>query len=276
MEVIAHRGHGSLPENTMKAFRKGHQVGAHRIEFDIQKSADGDYIVIHDPTLDRTTNGKGKVCDHHTADLVKLDAGQGEKLPLFTDVIDWAVTNDIALDIEVKHPHKGDEVALAQMVRGSGLREPWVMSFNGDFMDQFEREAPEIKTGVLVHERPLFDNAKRGAQIGGALGLAGMTGALLAGVSALPAIGGLLAGVVGGAALGYGLTMHNLRNRDLHRETDIIIPGKRILSPKMVDRAHDLGKEIAVYTVDDAKKGRKFIDWGVDAVISNYPERYLP
>ena len=275
MQVIAHRGHGSQPENTMRAFRKGHEVGADRIEFDIQKTADGDYVVIHDPTVDRTTNGKGKVSSFHTADIEKLDAGQGEKLPLFTEVIDWAVANDVALDIEVKHPHKGDEVALAQTVRASGLRDPWVMSFDGDFMERFEKEAPEIKTGVLVHERPLFDNAVKGAKIGGVIGAVALTGALLAGASALPAIGGLVAGVVGGAAAGYGLTMHKLRNRDLKREADVIIPGKRILSSKMVDKAHQLGKEIAVYTVDDSKKGAKFIDWGVDALISNYPERHL-
>ena len=166
-------------------------------------------------------------------------------------------------------------MALAQTVRASGLRDPWVMSFDGDFMDRFEREAPEIKTGVLVHERPLFDNAIKGAKIGGVVGAVALTGALLAGAGALPAIGGLVAGVVGGAAAGYGLTMHNLRNRDLKREADVIIPGKRILSSKMVDKAHQLGKEIAVYTVDDSKKGAKFINWGVDALISNYPERHL-
>lgn len=260
----------------MKAFRKGHELGADRIELDIQKTADGDYVVIHDPTVDRTTNGTGKVSSFPTAEIEKLDAGQGEKLPLLTEVIDWAVANDVALDIEVKHPHPGDEVGLAQIVRQSGLRDPWVMSFQGDFMDRFEKEAPEIKTGVLVSERSLFDNAKKGAKIGGAIGLAGMAGALLAGASALPALGGLVAGVLGGAAVGYGLTMHNLRNRDLQRETDVVIPGKRILSSRMVERAHELGKEIAVYTVDDAKKGNKFIGWGVDALISNYPERYLP
>ena len=272
MQVIAHRGHGSMPENTMKALRKGHQVGAHRIEFDIQKTADGDYVVIHDPTVDRTTNGSGKVSSFSTADIQKLDAGQGEKLPLFTEVIDWAVANDVALDIEVKHPHKGDEIGLAQTVRQSGLRDPWVMSFDGDFMDRFEREAPEIKTGVLVHERPLVDNAIKGAKIGGVVGL---TSALLAGASALPAIGGLLAGVIGGGAAGYGLPIHRLRTRDLKREADVVIPGKRILSSKMVQRAHKQGKEIAVYTVDDVKRGQKFIKWGVDALISNYPERHL-
>lgn len=275
MQVIAHRGHGSQPENTMRAFRKGHEVGAARIEFDIQKTADGDYVVIHDPTVDRTTNGTGKVSSFHTADIEKLDAGQGEHLPLFTEVIDWAVANDVCLDIEVKHPHKGDEVVLAQTVRQSGLRDPWVMSFDGAFMERFEKQAPEITTAVLIHERPLIDNAVKGAKLGGVLGLAGMGTALLAGASALPAIGGLLAGVVGGAVAGYGLTMHNLRRRDVKREADVIIPGKRIINKKMIERVHQAGKEIGVYTIDDPEKGSKLVSQGVDALISNWPERHL-
>jgi glycerophosphoryl diester phosphodiesterase len=70
-------------------------------------------VVIHDPTVDRTTNGKGKVSNFSTSDIQKFDDGQGEHLPLLTEVMDWAVANDVALDIEVKHPHHGDEVALA-------------------------------------------------------------------------------------------------------------------------------------------------------------------
>ncbi|MFN8609105.1 MAG: glycerophosphodiester phosphodiesterase family protein [Vulcanimicrobiota bacterium] len=275
MQIIAHRGHGSQPENTMRAFRKGHEVGADRIEFDIQKTADGDYVVIHDPTVDRTTNGKGKVSSFHTADIEKLDAGQGERLPLFSQVIDWAVSNNVALDIEVKHPENGDEVALAQTVRQSGLRDPWVMSFDGDFVERFERLAPEVTTAVLVHEKPLKNNAIAGAKVGGLLGLAGMGAALMAGASALPAVGGLLAGVMGGAATGYGLTLHHLRRRDLTREADLVIPGQRIINKKMIERAHQAGKQIGVYTVDDADKGRQLNQQGLDVLISNWPERHL-
>lgn len=276
MQVIAHRGHGSQPENTMRAFRKGHEMGADRIEFDIQKTADGDYVVIHDPTVDRTTDGTGKVSSYSTADIQKLDAGQGEKLPLLTEVIDWAVANDVALDIEVKHPHPGDETGLAQIVRQSGLRDPWVMSFDGAFMGRFEQAAPEVKTGVLVSPKALSQNAILGAKIGAAAGLVGMTGALLAGASAIPAVGGLVAGVLGGAALGYGLSMHKLRNQDLKGNADVIIPSHRLLSSRMVDKAHKAGKEIAAYTVDDPKKGQKYAKWGLDHLISNYPERHLP
>ncbi|MBS2035913.1 hypothetical protein JST97_13070 [bacterium] len=275
MQVIAHRGHGSQPENTMRAFRKGHEVGADRIEFDIQKTADGDYVVIHDPTVDRTTNGKGKVSSFHTVDIEKLDAGQGERLPLFTEVISWAVANDVALDIEVKHPEPGDEYGLAETVRQSGLRDPWVMSFDGDFVEKFEKLAPELTTAVLVHEKPLKDNAMKGAEIGGILGLAGLSAALLTGASALPAAAGLLAGILGGASAGYGLTLHRLRRRDVQRQADLIIPGKRLINDKMIELVHGAGKKIGVYTVDNPRQGKKLIEQGVDALISNWPERHL-
>lgn len=270
-ELIAHRGHGSQPENTMLAFRTGLDKGADRIEFDIQKSVDGDYVVIHDSSVDRTTNGTGEVARLTTAELRQLDAGQGEKLPLFSEVIDWAQKNDVALDIEVKHPQAGDEVELAQMVRRAGLRDPWVMSFHADFVEKFEAEAPEINTAVLVRERALFDNAVLGAQVGAAIGLLGT--ALLGGLSPMPLLGALLGGAFTGAAGNYGLTMHHLRHKDLDRKVDMHIPGESILNKGLVERAHEMGKSVGVYTVDGSQQAQKFLSWGVDAIISNYPER---
>lgn len=265
-EIIAHRGHGSEPENTMRALRKGHEVGADRIEFDIQHSADGDYVVIHDPTVDRTTNGTGEVGKLTTAQLRELDAGKGERLPLFTEVIDWSIQNDVKLDIEVKHPHPGDEKELAEIVRGSGLKDPWVMSFDGEFVERFEDLAPEVTTAVLVHERPLLNRAIQGAGLGLAVGL----GVGLAAHS--PILGGVL-GTVAGALGGYRLEKARLRRKDLDKDVDLHIPGSRILSKKLIDKAHRLGKDVGVYTVDSGEKARKFAGWGVDAIISNYPDR---
>ena len=264
--VIAHRGHGSEPENTMRALRKGHEVGADRIEFDIQQSADGDYVVIHDPTVDRTTDGTGEVGKLSTAQLLELDAGKGERLPLFTEVIDWAVKNDVKLDIEVKHPHPGDEKKLAEIVRGSGLKDPWVMSFDAEFVERFENLAPEVTTAVLVHEKPLLQSTKRGAALGLAVGL----GIGLA--TNAPVLGSVL-GTVAGALGGYRLQKALLRRKDLDKDVDLHIPGSRILSPKVIEKAHQRGKEVAVYTVDSPKKARKFLSWGVDGIISNYPDR---
>lgn len=269
-QFIGHRGHGSEPENTMRAFRKGHEVGADRIEFDIQKDADGDYIVIHDPTVDRTTNGSGRVADLSTAELLKFDAGKGEKLPLFKDVVAWAVQNDVCLDIELKHPHPGDEHELARTIRESGLRDPWVMSFDGDFMQRFEEVCPEVTTGVLVHERPLFDRALHGAGLG--LG-AGLGAALVRGMAPLGFAASCVGGLLVGALAGYKAEQANLRRKDLDLDVDVHIPGKRTLNRKLVRKAHEQGKQVAVYTIDKPKKAEKLANWGVDALISNFPDR---
>ncbi len=271
-EIVGHRGHGSEPENTMRAFQAGRAHGAERIELDIQSNADGDFVVIHDPTVERTTNGEGKVRDLTTAQIQALDAGKGERVPLFKDILEWASQQEVPLTIEMKHPKKGEEKLLADMVRGAELKDPWVISFKADFVEKFEACAPEVKTGVLVHERPLFNHAMVGAGVGlvGGLGLA-----LTAGLSALPFVGVVGAQALAGAYAGFRLSKSALQRKDLDREVDMHIPGRRILSPKTVKRAQERGKEVGVYTVDDAKKARKFTQWGVDAIITNYPEKIL-
>jgi glycerophosphoryl diester phosphodiesterase len=86
---LGHRGAcGYAPENTLLSFRKALELGVHGFEFDIQLSRDGVPMVIHDDTLERTTSGKGRVCDFTAAELQLLDAGQGEKIPTFTNVLD--------------------------------------------------------------------------------------------------------------------------------------------------------------------------------------------
>ena len=78
MRVFAHRGYsGRYPENTMEAFRGAYEAGADGIELDVQLSKDGQIVIIHDETLDRTTTGKGYVKDHTLAELKLLDASYG-------------------------------------------------------------------------------------------------------------------------------------------------------------------------------------------------------
>ena len=75
MRVFAHRGYsGKYPENTMLAFREAEKVGADGIELDVQLTKDGQIVIIHDETLNRTTNGKGYVKDYTLAELKSLDA----------------------------------------------------------------------------------------------------------------------------------------------------------------------------------------------------------
>jgi glycerophosphoryl diester phosphodiesterase len=94
--VIAHRGFsGVAPENTLVAIRRGIEIGADMAEIDVTLSKDGYVVVIHDETLDRTTNGTGPVSDATLEELQRLDAGSwfapefaGEKIPTLGEVLD--------------------------------------------------------------------------------------------------------------------------------------------------------------------------------------------
>ncbi|MEA2071024.1 MAG: glycerophosphodiester phosphodiesterase family protein, partial [Asgard group archaeon] len=86
--ILGHRGASAVePENTMRAFHKAVEDGADGIELDIHKTKDEKIVVIHDATIDRTSNGFGKVAEMTYADLQKFDFGNGEKIPLLEDVL---------------------------------------------------------------------------------------------------------------------------------------------------------------------------------------------
>ncbi|MHA2500460.1 MAG: glycerophosphodiester phosphodiesterase [Candidatus Hodarchaeales archaeon] len=108
--VIAHRGaSGWAPENTLPAFQKAAELEADMIEFDIQLSADRHIVVIHDKTVDRTTNGTGRVAEKSFAELRQLDAGAwfapnfaGTRIPTLREVLS-TISDSIQLNIELKH-----------------------------------------------------------------------------------------------------------------------------------------------------------------------------
>jgi glycerophosphoryl diester phosphodiesterase len=101
--IAGHRGAmAHAPENTMRSFRLAEEVGADEIELDVHLSRDGELVVIHDETLDRTTDGRGRVADHDWADLASLDAGQGERVPRLGEVLDAFPAT--GFQVEVKAP----------------------------------------------------------------------------------------------------------------------------------------------------------------------------
>ena len=108
--VAAHRGWCSkYPENTMLAFKKAIELGVDQIETDIRITKDNELVLIHDATLDRTTNGTGKVCDHTLAELKQLDAGNGEQIPTLRELLDLVKDHPtITLDLELKEYPIGD------------------------------------------------------------------------------------------------------------------------------------------------------------------------
>jgi glycerophosphoryl diester phosphodiesterase len=101
---VAHRGGMAegFPENTLSAFRRAISLGADAIELDLRGTKDDHVVVLHDETLDRTTNGTGRVTDHDLAELKTLDAGGGEQIPIYEEVLDLVSGTGVQLLLDIK------------------------------------------------------------------------------------------------------------------------------------------------------------------------------
>lgn len=110
--VAAHRGWcAKYPENTMAAFRAALELGVDQIETDVRVTKDGELVLIHDATVDRTTNSTGIVFDYTFEEIRQLDAGQGEKIPTLIELMELVKDHPtLTLDIELKeYPTEGRE-----------------------------------------------------------------------------------------------------------------------------------------------------------------------
>lgn len=157
--VVGHRGAmGHSPENTMASFERGLELGADWIELDVHLSRDGALIVIHDETLDRTTDGHGLVRDHTLAQLKKLDAGDGQRIPTLDEVLDWARERNTVVDIEIKNAplyYAGIEPAVVSALDKAGMVEQViVISFDHASVKRIKSLDQRVATGVLYACRP--------------------------------------------------------------------------------------------------------------------------
>ena len=146
----------------MRSFRSAIAVGCDLIECDVHLSSDGRLVVIHDHTLDRTTNGTGMVHDYTAGELRKLDAGDGEKIPLLQEVIELAI-GKVGLVIELKNlppMYPGLEEKLINMLRQLGaVPECAVISFNHSAIQELRKIEPTLQLGILEGARPLHPAA---------------------------------------------------------------------------------------------------------------------
>lgn len=155
---IGHRGaRGHAPENTLLSINTGIRLGADMIEFDVQRCED-ELIVIHDPRLERTTNGKGRVDQAQLSYLRSLDAGEGQQVPTLREVFDL-VEARVALNIEIKSAN-GTAALVAARIRDA-LADGWtpshflVSSFHLPELYEFKQLAPEVPVAALVCGVPL-------------------------------------------------------------------------------------------------------------------------
>lgn len=162
VRVLGHRGAAALaPENTFASFALAEWLGADLVELDVRRAQDGELVVIHDATVDRTTDGHGRVADLTGAEIRGLDAGgwfdprfAGERVPGFDALCAWAVGRRVRLSVELKQDPSVRDDALAEAVvavlRRHGLSgRVLVHSFDPRSIIDVRTRAPEIATALL-------------------------------------------------------------------------------------------------------------------------------
>jgi glycerophosphoryl diester phosphodiesterase len=233
--VIAHRGDSAhRPENTLASFASALELGAELVEFDVQLTRDGEVVVLHDPTLDRTTTGRGPVREHTLAEVRRLSAGYparfgdlhaGERIPTLREVLGLLRGRARAL-VEIKPESvteaedDGVEARAAAEVRRAGLADQTAfLSFSRPALLRCRRLAPEVPRGHLFFEGS-GDDMVRGAR---------------------------------------------------EAETDFVMPEKRLLSPELVARLKAADLRVATWVVDEPDELAGLRAYGLFGVATNRP-----
>jgi glycerophosphoryl diester phosphodiesterase len=169
MNVFAHRGYsGAYPENTMLAFEKALECGSYGIELDVQLSKDGEVVIIHDETLDRTTDRKGRVCDYSLKELQTCNAGAGTAfedqnltIPTFEEYCSWVASTPLITNIELKTSiiyYPEIEEKTWEIIKRHKLEEKVLFSsFNHLSLAAIKALAPSVPCGALVPETGLVN-----------------------------------------------------------------------------------------------------------------------
>ena len=147
--VVGHRGAMAYePENTLRSFARAIGYGCCRIELDVHGSKDGHLVLLHDDTLDRTTNGSGYVWDYTLEELKRLDAGEGEKIPTLQEVLDL-IRGKIRLLLEIKQ--EGIEADVISLIDENELEDEIVIS---SFFESVLLKVTELNPSIGTF--PLF------------------------------------------------------------------------------------------------------------------------
>lgn len=154
IQVTGHRGAAGLaPENTLRAFRLARELGCDAVELDVQLTRDGELAVIHDALVDRTTDGSGPVAGFTMAELKRLDAGEGERIPTFAEVIALLADSPVHIQIELKGPDTARPTA--ELIEKGGLvHRVTLTSFFHRRVVRAKEILPEARTGILISCSP--------------------------------------------------------------------------------------------------------------------------
>ncbi|MEW6718775.1 MAG: glycerophosphodiester phosphodiesterase family protein [Chloroflexota bacterium] len=230
--IFAHRGASAYaPENTLAAFELAVKQGAHAIELDAKLCADGQVVVIHDTTVDRTTDGSGRVGDLPLEALRELDAGEffdasfrGERIPTLSEVLE-SIGRRLWINIELTNyttPNDALPAKAAELVRHHGLQERVIFSsFNPLTLNRMKKELPRVPKGWLI------------------------------------------------APGSWGAWSWRLLRGYISHEA--VHPASQIVSPGWVTRIHLQGRRVHVYTVNRVEEIKRLLDWDVDGIFTDDP-----
>lgn len=162
-KIFAHRGYsGKYPENTMIAFKKALECGVDGIELDVQLTKDGEVVIIHDETIDRTTTGKGFVVDYTYEELERFDASFKfkdlgfNKIPTLREYFQLVKDYDIVTNVELKtgiNEYLGIEEKVWELIKEYNLEEKVIISsFNHFSVMRMKDIAPQLKYGFLSED----------------------------------------------------------------------------------------------------------------------------
>ena len=156
IKIVGHRGAaGYAPENTLLSFQAAMDSGCDKVEMDIRVTKDGHAVVIHDATVNRTTNGKGPVSAKTLEEIKRLECSKEQKIPTLREVIDLC-KNRIELIVELKE--FGASRAVSEILEENGLTgSSLVISFDAGIVGEMKETNPKIKLGLLF-KKPLFKN----------------------------------------------------------------------------------------------------------------------
>lgn len=162
-KIFAHRGYsGEYPENTMLAFKKAIEVGVDGIELDVQLTKDGEIVIIHDETIDRTTDGSGYVIDYTYEKLSRFNATYKfkemgfNKIPTLREYFELVKNLEIVTNIELKtgvNQYLGIEEKVLRLIREYNLEKKVIISsFNHFSVMRMKKLAPDLKYGFLSED----------------------------------------------------------------------------------------------------------------------------
>lgn len=240
--IIAHRGASGLaPENTLSAFSKAIEIGVDRIEMDLRMTLDGEVVVIHDKTILRTTNGRGSVRKLGLKRLKKYSAGswfhpkfEQEKVPTLREVLEL-VNGQTTLLLEIKNGSPYHHGIERNIVNLVNEYNAHKWCIVQSFNDRVLNNFRELPN-LNSDIQKLFS-------------------------AFIP-----VAPFYGGSKFSYK------RLRNYHYADEVNINYKYV-SPRVVKKVHQMNKKVNVWTVNEKSNMKKYIQMGVDGIITDFPDR---